>query len=135
MTNSDKSIRIDKWLWFARFFKNRTICSRVITTGKVRINGKRVLKASSAIRRGDSLTFQQANTLRIVRVLDLGVRRGKASEAQLLYEDVGGYLPVKDIIYSKQIPVDLSCKEFSVKPSKKQRRKILDLKQSYYVDY
>ena len=135
MTNSDKSIRIDKWLWFARFFKNRTICSRVITTGKVRINGKRVLKASSAIRRGDSLTFQQVNTLRIVRVLDLGVRRGKASEAQLLYEDVGGYLPVKDIIYSKQISVDLSCKAFSAKPSKKQRRKILDLKQSYYVDY
>ena len=61
MTNSDKSIRLDKWLWFARFFKNRTICSRVITSGKVRINGKRVLKASSAIRRGDSLTFQQAN--------------------------------------------------------------------------
>jgi len=82
------SIRIDKWLWFARFFKTRGLASKVVTGGHVRVNSDRIGKASFAVGAGDTLTFPQARTIRVVRILDLGTRRGPAPEAQALYEDL-----------------------------------------------
>lgn len=81
-------LRADKWLWQARFFKSRRIAAEVVGAGHLRINGARAGKPAHPVRPGDTLTFPQADTVRVVRVAALGTRRGPASEAQTLYEDM-----------------------------------------------
>ena len=83
-----ESIRLDKWLWQARFFKSRALASKICAAGRVRIDGERVIKAHAAIRPGHVLTFPQARDIRVVRVIAIGTRRGAAVEARTLYEDV-----------------------------------------------
>ena len=87
MTDRD-SIRLDKWLWQARFFKSRSVASRLCAEGRVRIDGVPVDKAHHALRIGHVLTFPQARRIRVVRVLALGDRRGPAAEARTLYDDL-----------------------------------------------
>ncbi len=83
-----ESIRLDKWLWQARFFKSRALASKLCAAGRVRIDGERVTKAHAAIRPGHVLTFPQARDIRVVRVVALGTRRGPAVDARTLYEDL-----------------------------------------------
>ncbi len=83
-----ETIRIDKWLWQARFFKTRASASKLCLAGRVRIDGRRIAKAHHALKVGDTLTFPQARHIRVVRVAALGVRRGPAPEAATLYEDL-----------------------------------------------
>lgn len=80
------SIRLDKWLWFARFFKSRTLATRFLETGKARTRGA-TAKPHARVRVDDVVTFTQTG-LRIVRVRALGRRRGPAVEARTLYEDL-----------------------------------------------
>jgi ribosome-associated heat shock protein Hsp15 len=80
--------RIDKFLWFARFFKSRTLAASVVTDGRVRINGTRCEKASTIVKAGDVLTFPAGPRVRVVKVVSGGTRRGPAPEAQSLYEDL-----------------------------------------------
>jgi len=82
---TDPTIRIDKWLWYARFFKSRNLSAKLVEAGRVRINGTKIRKSSAAIRVGDVLTFPQSKTILVVRVEALGERRGPAPEAQQLY--------------------------------------------------
>ncbi|MFV0512413.1 MAG: RNA-binding S4 domain-containing protein [Jhaorihella sp.] len=81
-------LRIDKWLWHARFFKTRSLAAKQVAAGHVRINGARALKPAQAVAPGDVLTFVQARQVRVVRIVDLGERRGPAPEAQALYADL-----------------------------------------------
>ena len=81
-------LRLDKWLWQARFFKTRALAAQVVGKGRLRINQTIVTKAHHRIRPGDVLTFPQGRLVRVVRVVALGSRRGPASEAQSLYEDL-----------------------------------------------
>ncbi|SDF48759.1 heat shock protein Hsp15 [Limimonas halophila] len=83
-----ETIRLDKWLWFTRFFKSRSIAGQVCKAGKVRVSGTKVTKPSHALRVGDVLTFPAGNQLHVVRVLALGERRGPATEARTLFEQV-----------------------------------------------
>lgn len=82
------SLRLDKWLWYARFFKSRSLATAQVIGGKVRIDGAVVSKAHFALRPGHVLTFVQGHHVRVVKVLALGSRRGPAPEAQALYEDL-----------------------------------------------
>jgi ribosome-associated heat shock protein Hsp15 len=82
------TVRIDKWLWQARFFKTRSLAARVVAEGKVRRNAERVEKPAQAVGSGDTLTFPQGNRIRVVRILAIGTRRGPAAEAQALYDDL-----------------------------------------------
>ncbi|MGB7269112.1 MAG: RNA-binding S4 domain-containing protein [Albidovulum sp.] len=86
----DGRIRLDKWLWQARFFKTRGLSAEQITAGHVRVNGAKTRKIAHSVRPGDVITFVQAKQLRIVSVLACGTRRGPASEAQALYRDEDG---------------------------------------------
>ena len=81
-------MRLDKWLWYARFFKTRSLAKRICIEGGIRINGSRTDKAHTAVRVGQILTFRQGRKIRVVRVLGLGVRRGPAYEAASLYLDL-----------------------------------------------
>lgn len=87
MTEQD-SLRVDKYLWFARFFKTRSLATKRANGGHIRINGNKIKKSSDTVRIGDILTFAQGNEIRVIRVLNLGTRRGPAQEAQSLYEDI-----------------------------------------------
>ena len=81
--------RLDKWLWFARFAKSRTLASKLVTSGFVRVDGQRTDNPAKAIAVGDVVTLALARTTLVVRVTDLGQRRGPAPEARLLYTEVG----------------------------------------------
>lgn len=87
MTEQD-SLRVDKYLWFARFFKTRSLATKRANGGRIRINGNKIKKSSDTVRIGDILTFAQGNEILVIRVLNLGTRRGPAQEAQSLYEDI-----------------------------------------------
>ncbi len=82
------TIRLDKWLWQARFFKSRSIAAGVVSAGKVRVDGTPVSKPARAVGPGMVLTFAQQQDVRVVRILACGIRRGPAPEAQALYEDM-----------------------------------------------
>jgi ribosome-associated heat shock protein Hsp15 len=82
------TIRLDKWLWYARFFKTRSLATKVVSGGNVRLNSNKVSKPSVSVGEGDLLVFTQAKVVRTVRLKACGKRRGPAPEAQLLYEDL-----------------------------------------------
>jgi ribosome-associated heat shock protein Hsp15 len=87
-TDTAPALRIDKWLFFARFFKSRSLAATLCAAGKVRVNRLPIQKAHHAVRVGDVLTFPQGRAIRVVRVAGLGMRRGPAGEARTLYEDL-----------------------------------------------
>lgn len=83
-----ETLRIDKWLWHARFCKTRAIAQEKAESGRIRINGNRVEKASHNVRTGDVMTLPAGGKVIALRVLGLGERRGPASQARLLYEEI-----------------------------------------------
>lgn len=80
--------RVDKYLWHARFFKSRTLAAEAVSTGRVRINGVHCTKPAAGVKAGDVLTITMGSAVRLVKVVQFGERRGPASEARLLYEDL-----------------------------------------------
>lgn len=84
----DGRIRLDKWLWQARFFKSRSLAAGVVAAGHLRVNGQPVDKPAHAVAPGEVLTFAQGERIRVVRILAIGTRRGPAPEAQALYADL-----------------------------------------------
>ena len=88
MTEGENRIRIDKWLWHARFFRTRGLAAELVGKGRVRVNGQRTNKPGRLVGRGDVLTFPQARLIRLVKVLGPGARRGPFEEARLLYDDL-----------------------------------------------
>jgi len=87
------TLRLDKWLWQARFVKTRSLAARLVADGKVRLNSARVVKPAHPVGPGDTLTVVMGRGVRVVRVSALGTRRGPASEAQLLYEEIEAAAP------------------------------------------
>ena len=82
-----ETLRLDKWLWFARFFKTRSLAASVIAAGEVRLNGAVAGKPAQGVRAGDELVFPTGKRRRRVVVLALGERRGPAPEARALYRE------------------------------------------------
>ena len=87
MSEAIPKLRIDKWLWHARFFKTRSLAAKQVSGGHVRLNGTKTLKPAHSVGPGDVLTFSQGNVIRVVEIAALGERRGPAPEAQGLYLD------------------------------------------------
>lgn len=81
-------MRIDKFLWFARLAKSRSAAQAMAEQGIMRLNGRRIERAHSAVRAGDLVTLAQGDRIRVVRILALPVRRGPAPEAQGFYEEL-----------------------------------------------
>jgi ribosome-associated heat shock protein Hsp15 len=82
------SLRIDKWLWFARFCKSRSLAQHLVEEGEVSLNGQAVGKPSTTVRPGDELVLPLGRDRRRVRVLALATRRGPAPEAHTLYDEL-----------------------------------------------
>ena len=81
-------MRVDKWLWHARFFKSRGLAGELAGSGRLRVNGDRVDKPAQSVRPGDVLTFPKAGHIRVIQIDAIGTRRGPAPEAATLYEDL-----------------------------------------------
>tara|TARA_B100000900_G_C20190423_1_gene557629 strand:+ start:282 stop:560 length:279 start_codon:yes stop_codon:yes gene_type:complete len=81
-----EKVRIDKWLWWARFFKTRSLSAKKISNGAVRVNSCRVLKPSAEITLDDVLTLKQGKIVRVIRVVSLGERRENYEKAKKMYE-------------------------------------------------
>ncbi|MBC9245610.1 RNA-binding S4 domain-containing protein [Paracoccus sp. 11-3] len=80
--------RLDKWLFFARLFKSRGLAAERIEGGGIRLNGQPCRKPGKSVRVGDELVISAFGRVRAVRIRDLGTRRGPATEAQELFEDI-----------------------------------------------
>lgn len=80
--------RLDKWLWFARFARTRSLAARLVEEGHIRVNGMRTECAAKGLTIGDVVTIAAARTTMVVRVAQLGERRGPAAEARSLYDEV-----------------------------------------------
>ncbi|WP_294608066.1 RNA-binding S4 domain-containing protein [uncultured Roseovarius sp.] len=117
MAADGAKIRLDKWLWHARFFKTRTLAAKEVSAGHVRVNGTRVAKPAHSVAPEDVLTFPQARAVRVVRVLAIGTRRGPAPEAQALYDDLSP--PVSE----ETVPAAPKY-EGKGRPTKRDRRKL-----------
>ena len=117
-----EKIRLDTWLWYARFYKSRSLSSKAILSGKLRVNSIKIIKPASKVKINDVLTINHVNIVRIIQVQRLGARRGPASEAQKLYKDLSGDSTGASNI--KHVS-DKSKKDTNKRPTKKDRR-ILD---------
>jgi len=91
--NDGPTLRLDKWLWFARFCKSRTLATKLCAAGRIRLCGSVVAKAHQLVRPGDVLTFPLGPHVRVIKVLQLGQRRGPATEARTFYEDLSPPAP------------------------------------------
>lgn len=81
-------LRIDKWLVYARFCKTRSVAAELVGKGRVRVNRQPIRKASHELKPGDVLTLPRGRGVAVVRVVAMGERRGPATEARLLYEEL-----------------------------------------------
>ena len=117
-----EKIRLDIWLWYARFYKSRSLSSKAILSGKLRVNSNKIIKPASKVKINDVLTINYVNTVRIIQIQSLGARRGPASEAQKLYKDLSG--DATGSANNKNLS-QKSKKDTNKRPTKKDRR-ILD---------
>lgn len=85
---TEPTLRLDKWLWYARFYKSRTLAAKVCQSGRMRVNGTVIAKPKQSVSAGDVLTFPKGPYIRVIKIIALGDRRGPAPEAQALYEDL-----------------------------------------------
>ena len=117
-----EKIRLDTWLWYARFYKSRSLAAKAIIGGKLRVNSNKIIKPASKVKINDVLTINHVNLVKIIKVLSLGARRGPASEAQKLYSDL-----LTDVTATSKIKdvFEKSKKDTNKRPTKKDRR-ILD---------
>ncbi len=121
-----ESMRVDKWLWVARFFKTRSIAKDAIEGGKVHLNGERV-KVSKEIRIGMELTIRQGFEQKTVQIKALSAVRGGAPIAQQLYEETEVSIARRELLSSQRKLHNLARPEH--RPSKKDRRDINRFKQ------
>ena len=113
------NLRIDKWLWQARFFKTRSLATKFVKSEKLRINGTLIAKPSRCVVVGDVITFPKELNVRVVEIRDLGDRRGPASEAQALYTDLA---PIE-----KEVKMN-SVSRISKKPTTRERKALIRFK-------
>lgn len=117
---SEAKIRIDKWLWHARFFKSRTLAGKFCQTGKLRLNEQLIAKAHVLVGPDDVLTFAKGDAIKVVKILAPGTRRGPAPEARALYEDLSPAPPKKA---DRALNASPAAREpGSGRPTKAQRR-------------
>lgn len=114
------SMRVDKWLWHARFFKSRSLATAMVSAGRLRIDRQPVSKAHALVRPGSVLTFPKGDDIRVIEVLAIAKRRGPAAEARLLYSDLDP--PGPRIRADKPPPPPGARDRGAGRPTKRERR-------------
>lgn len=111
--------RIDKWLFFARVVKSRSLAARLVQAGRVRVNREKAEQAAHLVKPGDVLTITLDRRVLVYRVAAAGKRRGPAEEARTLYEDVSPPVPDRSAPPDAILPLR---EQGSGRPTKKERR-------------
>ena len=126
-------VRLDKWLWYARFFKARSQATKLISSGKLRINGEVTSKPHRQAQIGQVLTFAQGPLIRVIRIDEIGKRRGPAAEAATLFTELD---PPRARKTNKEVRLHNSRFESRVigsgRPTKKDRRETTKLKDPFF---
>ena len=122
-------LRLDKWLWAARFFKTRSLAKAAIEGGKVQLGGQRV-KVSREVNAGDTLHIRQGWDEKVVLVLALSDQRRGAQEAQLLYEETAASIARREADSAARKAAGGMIDRPAHRPNKKQRRQIHRFKDS-----
>ncbi len=117
-------VRLDKWLWAARFFKTRSLASSAITGGKVHLNDQRT-KPAHPVRPDDRLEIRRGSECLTVIVQALSDRRGPASEAAKLYQETAGSIATREAQSTKRRLAALAAPQPPARPDKKARRQII----------
>jgi ribosome-associated heat shock protein Hsp15 len=120
-------VRLDKWLWAARFFKTRSLAAAAIETGKVEVNGERAKRAKQ-LQAGDSVAIRLGPYTHHVSVLGLSERRGPASAAAKLYEEKSEGKKARELLQAQMKAAQLSFGYDSGRPTKKDRRALQKLR-------
>ena len=123
---SDDGVRLDKWLWAARFYKTRSLAAQAIETGRVHVNGA-AAKPSRSLRPGDLVMLRQAPSHRTVQVLALSHVRGPAPEAQLLYAETAQSLQARqEAMQARRFGVEPALSQEQGRPTKRDRRSLVE---------
>jgi ribosome-associated heat shock protein Hsp15 len=121
---ADDRVRVDKWLWAARFFKTRTLATEAVEGGKVHVNGDRV-KAARPLRTGDRLRIRRGTEELEVVVTGLSEQRGPATAAQALYEETQASAARRLAQTEQQRAIAAVAPRFGGRPDKRSRRDIV----------
>jgi ribosome-associated heat shock protein Hsp15 len=115
-------VRIDKWLWAARFFKTRSLATDAVAGGKVEVNGERA-KPAKTVKQGDEIRIRLAPYEHVLIVRELGERRGPASVAQTLYEETAPSREARERLAAQlKMAPPAFVFEDKGRPTKKERR-------------
>lgn len=118
-----QKLRVDKWLWAARFFKTRALASKAVDGGKVHVNGQRA-KSSRPIQVGDRLDITRGQIQAVIDVLELSEKRGPAKLAAALYEETPESISKRELKTQQRKLLNASMPRSNGKPNKHQRREI-----------
>ena len=120
-------VRLDKWLWAARFYKTRSLAREMVEGGKVHYNGQRT-KPSKIVEVGAILTLRQGSDQKTIKILAINEQRRPAQEAQLLYQETPESLDKREKIAEARKLNALTMPHPDRKPDKKERRNLIKFK-------
>lgn len=125
-TNHSKpeSVRLDKWLWAARFFKTRSLAKAAVENGRVRSDGQK-LKPGKEIKTGLQLQIKQGDVEKTIHVIALSEHRGPANQAATLYQETAESIKNREVLALNRKAAVSSMPHTASKPNKKQRRQIM----------
>lgn len=123
-------MRLDKWLWAARFFKTRSLASQEVDAGHIELNGERP-KPAKQVKVGDELRIRVQQSTHVVLVRGLSERRGPASEAQLLYEETDASRAERARLAEQRRLAPTPAYEEGGRPTKRDRRDMSKIKRRY----
>ena len=118
------TVRIDAWLWAARFFKTRSLAKAAIATGKVELEGERVAKPSRSVRIGDALVVQRGEERFHVEVAGISDMRGPAKVAQALYRETEASRVARELLRAQRAAERAGYSAPESRPDKRARRLI-----------
>ena len=123
----DSSVRLDKWLWAARFFKTRSVAREAVSGGKVHLNGNRA-KPGRSLSAGDLLRIQRGDDEYTITIIELGTRRGPAAVAQTLYKESDeSRLKREKLVEQRKLEHEQHAGR-ERRPDKRQRRRLVRFK-------
>ena len=118
-------IRLDKWLWAARFYRTRSLSAQAIDAGQVRLNGDRA-KPAQAVRTGDVVSVRKQGVVWTVDITALSDRRGTAADAARLYLEQAESVSARSEEAANRRAAELTQPRFAGRPTKRERRKLAD---------
>ncbi len=124
MSANEESLRIDKWLWAARFFKTRSLAAEAVAGGKVQVDGQRA-KPARALRIGNEVRIRKGPLEFTVLVRALTDKRGPAGVAQTLYEETEDSIAARAALAEQRRLAELATPSVGTKPDKRARRQIV----------